>query len=95
MMYCNRIFLGLLLIFAAPLSAAGRFSGSAGISVNPVQTSADARFAVTAELQAAPDVAKTTVDGRFGLLAELAAPKSLATACGPVSLDIFKNGFEN
>lgn len=94
-MYSNRILLGLLLTFATPLLAAGRFSGSAGLSVNPVQTSADARIALTAELQPAPAVAKATVDGRFGLSAELVAPKSLATACGPVSLDIFKNGFEN
>lgn len=88
--------LTLALLALAPASfAAARFSGSADLVVNLTQTSANERFAVTAELQAAPAVAKTTPDGRFSLIADLAAPKSAPTACGPVLDPVFKNGFEN
>lgn len=85
----------LALLATAASAAAERFSGSAHLAVNKAQTSTNARFAVTAELQAAPAVAKTTADGRFSLIADLAAPKALATACGPVLDPLFKNGFEN
>lgn len=83
------------LAFAPSGFAAERFSGSATLAVNPAQTSANDRFSVTAELQGATAVPKTTANGRFSLIAELAAPKSALTACGLVSPDVFKNGFEN
>ena len=80
---------------SAASAAAERFSGTANLSASKAQTSANARFSVTAELQAAPAAAKTTADGRFSLLADLAAPKSALTACGVIGPDIFRNGFEN
>jgi hypothetical protein len=83
------------IVLALPGFAAERFSGSAKLATNPAQTSANARFSVTAELQAATELAKTTANGRFSLVADLTAPKSALTACGLVSPDIFKNGFEN
>lgn len=78
-----------------PSFAAERYSGSAALSANKAHTSANDRFSITAELQAAPAYAKTTSDGRFSLIADLTAPKSALTACGPVLDPIFKNGFEN
>ena len=86
--------------------AAERFSGTAKLAANPAQTSANARFSVTAELQAATAGPKTTANGRFSLIAglfalaneqigDVAASKSALTACGLVNPDIFKNGFEN
>jgi hypothetical protein len=97
-------------IFALALAPSGlaaeRFSGSAKLAANPAPISANDRFSVTAELQAANELPKTTANGRFSLIAGLfalaneqignaAAPKSALTACGLVSPDIFKNGFEN
>ena len=86
--------------------AAERFSGTAKLTANPAQTSANTRFSVTAELEAATARPKTTANGRFSLIAGLfalaneqignvVAPKSALTACGLFSPDIFKNGFEN
>lgn len=71
-----------------------RFAGSGGLSVVTTQTSADQRFSLGAELQAAPTPAKASSDGRFALSAALAANNALATACGPQVDLMFKNGFE-
>jgi hypothetical protein len=83
------------LALAPPVSATERFSGSAKLSANSVQTSASGRFSVTAELQAAPAALQISANDRFSLVADLAASKSALTACGPVVDAIFKNGFEN
>ena len=71
-----------------------RFSGGGSLSVDTVQLSADQRFSLNAELQAAPVAEKASTDGRFALNAALAANKALATACGPQVDLMFKNGFE-
>ena len=91
----TRAFFLTCLVLVPPSLAAERYSGSAKLAANPAQTSANDRFSVTAELQAATAAPKTTANGRFSLVADLAAPKSALTACGPVGPDIFKNGFEN
>jgi hypothetical protein len=83
----------LLLSSGALMAAEARFSGAAQLAPDKQLTSADHRFSLDAELQAAPVTAKSTADGRFSVLADLAAPKSLATACGPSDL-IFQNGFQ-
>jgi hypothetical protein len=94
-MFKTRVVFLCCLALALPGFAAERFSGSAKLAANPAQTSANDRFSVTAELQAATEAPKTTANGRFSLVADLSAPKSALTACGLVSPDIFKNGFEN
>jgi hypothetical protein len=82
------------LALVASATASERFSGSARLSANLVQTSASGRFSVTAELQAGP-ARQISANDRFSLVADLAASKSVLTACGPVVDAIFKNGFEN
>jgi hypothetical protein len=89
----QRLLTTLLLLIAPSLCAAERFSGSAKLTVNPVQSSANERFALNAKLQAAPITPKTTVDGRFSLVADLTAPAAARTLCGASDL-IFKNGFQ-
>lgn len=71
-----------------------RFSGAGGLTTATTTTSADQRFSLNAELQAAPATEKASGDGRFALNAALAANKALATACGPQVDQMFKNGFE-
>lgn len=80
----------------APLSyAAERFSGQGNLAASQSQTSANQRFAIRAELQAAPAVSQTSTNGRFSIVADLTAPKSALGTCGPLTEVIFKNGFEN
>ena len=86
-----------ILLLASAIASAGqpaRFSGGGGLSVDAVQLSADQRFSLNAELQAAPAPEKASTDGRFALNAALAANNALATACGPQVDLMFKNGFE-
>lgn len=85
----------LLLAAASFSSAADRFSGQGGLSPSSTQTSANQRFSVSAALKAAPMIAKISANGRFSVTADLAAPKSALASCGPLTDDIFKNGFEN
>ncbi|MBK9654673.1 MAG: hypothetical protein IPO66_04065 [Rhodanobacteraceae bacterium] len=85
------------LLISSTLASAqqpARFSGGGGLSVDAVQLSADQRFSLSAELQAASTPEKASSDGRFALNAALAANKALATACGPQVDLMFKNGFE-
>jgi hypothetical protein len=91
----HRLGIALLVAFVPAGYAAERFGGSATLAPKQTQTSANLRFALTAELQAAPATAKVTTDARFSVIAELAAPKSALTSCGPVTDALFKNGFEN
>lgn len=91
----HRLGLVLLLALAPAGYAAERFSGSATLAPKQTQTSANLRFALTAELQAAPATANGATDARFSVIAELAAPKSALTLCGPVTNALFKHGFEN
>jgi hypothetical protein len=84
-------------LFASAIASAGqlaRFSGSGGLSADTIQLSADQRFSLNAELQAAPAPDKASTDGRFTVNATLTANKALATACGPLVDLMFKNGFE-
>lgn len=71
-----------------------RFNGSAELTAGAEAggVSADGRFSLKASLQ--PDTSVQS-SGRFGLSAKLQPdPKSIATACGPLPDQIFKNGFE-
>lgn len=89
----HRLLIVLSMLIAPSLCAAERFSGSAKLTANPVQSSANQRFALNAKLQAAPTTPKTAVDGRFSLVADLTAPSAARTLCGASDL-IFKNGFQ-
>jgi len=85
--------LALLIFYAATTSAESRFSGNATLA-KPAESSAsaDGRFDISADLRPA---AVTQRSGRFALEAKLQPnAKSIATACGPVADNIFKNGFE-
>jgi hypothetical protein len=73
-----------------PCFAAERFSGDAGLRPVKTQTSADQRFALNAAVQPAA-TARSSADGRFAINAGLDAPE---TTCGPLSENIFRNGFE-
>jgi hypothetical protein len=88
-----------LLILYMSLTPSGyaeeRFSGAGNLAPSDMQTSANQRFTVSAELQAAPERPQPSPDGRFSLLAHLTASKSMATNCGVVPAMIFQNGFEN
>ena len=86
--------LGLLASAFASAEQPSRFSGGGSLSVVGVQASADQRFGLNAELQAATVPEKASSDGRFALHAELAANKALATACGPQVDLMFQNSFE-
>lgn len=87
--------LGLGLAVSDTTSAAEpRFSGVAGLTAGAEAgaVSADGRFSLQAGLL--PD-ASMQGNGRFGLSAKLQPDaKSIATACGPVADQLFKNGFE-
>ena len=86
--------LPLLIFYAASASASEpRFSGNAALAKpDPTNASADGRFQISADLRPAAAVQST---GRFALMAKLQPDaKSIATACGPVTDNIFKNGFE-
>jgi len=88
-----------LLILYMSLTPSGhaeqRFSGAGKLAPSNTQTSANQRFMVSAELQAAEERLQPSPDGRFSVLANLAASKSMATACGVIPAIIFQNGFEN
>jgi len=83
----------LLLFCTTAFAAEPRFSGNADLSKPAeVTASADLRFSLSAELRPAVVVQST---GRFSLSAKLQPdPQSIATTCGTVADDIFKNGFE-
>lgn len=71
-----------------------RFEGSASLRPAP-PSSGGGRFSLSAELHSAA-LAPTT--GRFRIDAGLKPgrdAKTLATACGAATIDIFRNGFEN
>ena len=94
---CTRVGLLALAVLTSTFASAEqstRFSGGGGLSVDTVQLSADQRFSLSAELQAASTPEKASSDGRFALNAALAANNALATACGPQVDLMFKNGFE-
>jgi len=90
----HNLILPLLIFYAAAASSAEpRFSGSASLD-KPAEASAsvNGRFNISADLRPA---ASTQSTGRFALSAKLQPnAKSIATACGPVADNIFKNGFE-
>ena len=89
----HHLTLPLLVFYAATATAESRFSGSATLAKPEAPSaSADGRFNISADLRPA---AVTQSGGRFALEAKLQPnAKSIATACGPVGDDIFKNGFE-
>jgi hypothetical protein len=71
-----------------------RFQGSATLGAAP-PSSSDGRFALSAELSAADPA---PASGRFSINARLKPvrdAKTLATACGAATTEIFSNGFEN
>lgn len=71
-----------------------RFTGSAHLQAAP-PASADGRFGLSADLR---PMAQTAATGRFNINAAIRPggdAKALATACGPVTSNIFTNGFEN
>jgi hypothetical protein len=85
-----------LILFGACASAAGeaRFKGGA-VLAPAIPISADGRFSINAELQHTDN---TQVTGRFVLTASIGASadaKSIATSCGALGVDLFKNDFEN
>ena len=90
----NNLTLPLLIFYAAASCAAEpRFSGDASLAKSGAPSaSANGRFTLSADLRPAAVVQST---GRFALNAKLQPdPNSIAATCGPVSNDIFKNGFE-
>lgn len=88
----------LLLLAAQCVNAQGaamlHFDGSANLQAAP-PVSTDGRFALSADLH---PPALATATERFNINAAIrpgSDAKALATACGPITPDIFSNGFEN
>ena len=94
-MYRFAVLLIILSALAPPGFAQGRFSGAGALSPSKTQSSANQRFSAVAELKAAPVLAQASANARFSIVANLFAPKSISATCGPVTENIFKNGFEN
>ena len=85
--------IALLIFFTTAHAGEARFSGSASLAkpATPA-TSANGRYSLHADLRPAPI---RQGSGRFSVLAKLQPDaKALATACGPVVEELFKNGFE-
>jgi hypothetical protein len=81
--------LGLPLV--AQASDSPRFVAEAALVPAQAQISANARFELTAALSAAQDLAKS--GGRFELRAKLVGNATTGT-CGPLSDELFSDGFE-
>jgi len=71
-----------------------RFSGS-GTLQSAIVDSADGRFSLNAELRGTETKATSARFAIDARLEQAGKDKTALTACGPVSADIFKNGFEN
>lgn len=88
------LLLGSICVAAQPSAPSSRFNGTASLQA-AAPTSTDGRFALSADLRPAESAAAT---GRFNINAAIRPggdAKALATACGPVTSNIFTNGFEN